>query len=213
MGGDAVLALAALLAVMAAVSAGPLRLLVRFVLRYAGNAAMRRWQRPATWGLASGLVGAVALAALLWGGTAALSTAVLSLLLLLGLMDIAWRWLPFGWTLPLLVLGLFAAWLHGTLPDAVLGLILGGGTLWLLQLGFRLWRGVEALGTGDIWLAAGLGSLAGPGLIGLILWLAAMTALGAAVLGKALSGHDTRQRFGVAYGAHLCLAHLVFLLL
>ena len=210
MSGDAVLALAAMLI---AVTTGPLRLLVRFVLRYVSNVTVRRWQHAATWGLAGGLVGAVMLAALLWGGAAAIGTAVLSLLCLLALMDVAWRWLPFAWTLPLLALGLAAAWIQGTLSDAAIGMALGGGTLFLLQLGFRLWRGVEALGTGDIWLAAGLGALSGPDRIGLILWLAAMTALGAAILGKALSGPDTRQRFGVAYGAHLCLAYLVLLLL
>ena len=210
MSGDAILALVAMLI---AVTTGPLRLLVRFILRYAGNAAVRRWQHATTWGLAGGLVGAVMLAALLWGGTAAIGTAVLSLLFLLALMDVAWRWLPFAWTLPLLALGLVIAWMHDTLPDAAIGMVLGGGTLFLLQLGFRLWRGVDALGSGDIWLAAGLGALAGPDRIGLILWLAAMTALGAAILGKALSGPAKRQRFGVAYGAHLCLAYLVFLLL
>lgn len=210
MSGDAVLALAAMLI---AVTAGPLRLLVRFVLRQPGNVAVRRWQHPATWGLAGGLVGAVLLAALLWGGTAAIGTAVLSLLCLLAVMDIAWRWLPFAWTLPLLALGLAAAWIQGTLPDAAIGMALGGGTLFLLQLGFRLWRGVEALGTGDIWLAAGLGALSGPDRIGLILWLAAMTALAAAILGKALACPVKRQRFGVAYGAHLCLAYPVLLLL
>ena len=85
----------------------------------------------------------------------------------------------------------------------------GGGMLLALQMYFRILRGVEALGTGDIWLAAGLGTLSGMPPILYILTLAAITGLMGAVIAKFWGG---RQRYGVAFGAHLSLAYFIILL-
>ena len=198
---------AALLAVGAAAALGPVRLTCRAVLRRFGSRdIMRHWQVPVTYGVQAGLPGAVALAAWTGGPQGALLAAVTGLLSLLATLDLAWRWLPFAWTLPLLALGMVAA------PDwaiAAAGAATGAGLLWALQLYYRLRRGIDALGTGDIWLAAGLGALTDPARIGLILGLAAVTALGAEILSRTRHGPAKPRRMGVAYGAHLCAAYII----
>ncbi len=199
-----------MLAMSFAITFGPVRLTCRAVLRKVlPPDAMRGWQYPLTHGLQAGLVLTVVFAALLGGPDAAVLAAVVGLLVLLAVLDLAWRWLPFVWTIPLLALGFVLAWATESLLEAVLGAVIGGGILLSLQLFFRFWRGVEALGTGDIWLAAGLGALTGPQQISLILGIAAVTGLAAEVLGKILRSGSGRRRMGVAYGAHMCAAYII----
>lgn len=209
-GDDLLLSVTALAAIGVAVLTGPLMLTCRAVLRrLMPPAALRRWQGPVTAGVGAGLLAATLLGATT-GGNAALVVAVFGLLLLLATLDLAWRWLPFAWTMPLLALGIVAAWVNHALIDAILGVALGAGVLLALQLSFRFLRGVEALGTGDIWLAAGLGALAGPQKIMLILGLSAVLALAVEAGRSILVTRPGRRRLGVAYGAHMCLAYIVF---
>src|SRR5690606_32770961 len=86
------------------------------------------------------------------------------MLMLLAHIDIRTRLLPDALTLPLLWLGLGAAWLGwGRVPlyDAVAGVMAGYGVLWLLLQGFRLLRGIEGMGYGDLKLVAALGAWLG----------------------------------------------------
>jgi leader peptidase (prepilin peptidase)/N-methyltransferase len=189
---------------------GPVRLAVRAGLRAAGGRAwMRRWQGPATQGLTLGFLAAPALAGAWFGGDAAVLAAVLGLSLLLFVQDVAWRWLPLEWSLPLLALGLIAGFLGETPGETLAGAALGGGLLLALQLGFRHARGVEALGTGDIWLAAGLGGFAGPTTIAWVLGLAALSALAVQTVKTWLKIGPSRQRWGVAFGSHIIGVFLI----
>ncbi len=209
---DLPLSLAICVVVCLAVALGPTRVAVRAVLRQLMQPPqMRRWQYPATIGYSAGAVFAVALSGVLVNAPAAIFVAVLGLLALLAVMDFAWRWLPFIWTSALSVLGAVDAWIIGDYTDAFGGAIIGAGTLLALQLYFRLRKGIVALGTGDIWLAMGLGILAGSTKIGLILGVAALTALATEGIKKTIPATRKRKRLGVAYGAHLCLAYLVFI--
>jgi len=210
---DTILILASLAAIGCAVTLGPLVLTVRAVLRTAvGPATIRQWQKPVAWGVGGGLCIATATVGILINGNAAMLAATLGILLLLAILDLAWRWLPYEWTMPLLTLGGVSAWANDRITDAILGLLIGGGTLMALQITFRVLRGIEALGTGDIWLAAGLGLLAGMPQIPWILCLSAVNALAFSGLSKLASKPDQRRRLGVAYGTHLILAYLVFLI-
>src|SRR5690606_38751872 len=86
------------------------------------------------------------------------------LLLLLAHIDARTRLLPDALTLPMLWLGLAAAWLGWgavSLHDAVAGAMAGYGFLWLLLQGFRWLRGVEGMGYGDLKLLAALGAWLG----------------------------------------------------
>ncbi|NYT84187.1 prepilin peptidase [Pollutimonas harenae] len=87
-----------------------------------------------------------------------------TMLLLLAHIDTNTRLLPDALTLPLLWLGLGAAWLgwaNISLYDAVAGVMVGYGALWLLLQGFRLLRGIEGMGYGDLKLVAALGAWLG----------------------------------------------------
>jgi leader peptidase (prepilin peptidase)/N-methyltransferase len=193
-----------------AVGLGPLRIVVRAGLRtLGGKAAVTRWQWAATLGLGAGLCAFPVLVGTLSGGPEAVTGAVLGLVLLLLAQDLAWRWLPLEWTLPLLALALIAAFSGDRGVDALIGAALGAGPLWVLQVAFRHLRGVEALGTGDIWLAAGIGAVVGSGTIAWVLGLAAMSGLAFHFLGRLWSKQSARRRWGVAYGAHMIMVFLI----
>jgi leader peptidase (prepilin peptidase)/N-methyltransferase len=127
--------------------------------------------------LASAMVGLLAMLAS--PGLVGLSGALLGwgLLALLAL-DAEHYWLPDRITLPLLGLGLLLG--AGEFADRLLGAAIGGGALLALALGYRLLRGREGLGLGDVKLMAALGAWLGPLLLGPLL-------LGAAVIGLLLA--------------------------
>ncbi|NYT58076.1 prepilin peptidase [Alcaligenaceae bacterium] len=86
------------------------------------------------------------------------------MLMLLAHIDARTRLLPDALTLPMLWLGLSVAWLGWgavSLHDAVAGAMAGYGFLWLLLQAFRLLRGVEGMGHGDLKLLAALGAWLG----------------------------------------------------
>lgn len=195
----------ALVATLCAVLFGPLQLAVRAVLRKAsGRQAVIQWQSAATVGTAIGL-----LAAPLVLSEWAIAVSVVGLLILLSIIDLAWRWLPYEWTLPLLGLGLAQSVIYGQISDAILGAAIGGGFLFAMQFWFRLRHGGEGLGTGDIWLAAGLGSFSGPQAITLIIALAAVTGIVESAVASMGKAKFNQYNYPVAYGAHLSAAFLV----
>lgn len=195
--------------VAAALLAGPTPFLVRAALRHAvGRSAMRRWQAAATLGLGAGILGAIGLGSVMG---LAVTVGVIALLALLAGMDLAWRWLPHEWTAALGALGVLSAWSSDTVATAVLGAIIGGGTLFALQLGHRVLRGGEGLGTGDVILGAVLGLLVGGFDMPWLLCLAAVTGLVHAGLTRLRAHPAAIRRYEVAFGAHLALASLIFL--
>lgn len=187
---------------------GPRQILSRAILRACGVPDYKRWQGPATCGICIGAVSAPPAVGVLFGIHSALFTAALTIMILLALLDIAWRWLPLEWTLPLLLLGLFDAFLGESLGQAVLGALIGGSVLLVLQIAFRRVRGVEALGTGDIWLAAALGTFAGPATIPWVLFVSAVSGLTFDRISKWLFQGQSVNRYGVALGTHLIFALL-----
>ncbi len=108
-------------------------------------------------------------------------TALLGLwLLLVALLDLEHHWLPDRLTLPLVAVGLLAAWggFGPPLIDRLLGAMTGWSLLYLLALGYRRLRGREGMGGGDPKLLAGIGAWVG------VLALP-FTLLGAGLLGLA----------------------------
>lgn len=192
---------------MTAFLAGPSILVARGVLRDRfGPASARAHGRSLAIGVGAGAMAATVLIGLILGGQAAVNVALLTFLVMLAAMDVAWRWLPLEWTLPLNVLGFGAAMFSGDLTSAVLGAALGGGILLALRTGYFVLRNIEALGLGDVWLAAALGAFVGPTHI---IWLLG----GAACFGLVLyfsSRSSQPRRMGVAFGAHLCVATPIF---
>jgi leader peptidase (prepilin peptidase)/N-methyltransferase len=95
---------------------------------------------------------------------AAVYCVALALLVAAAFIDLDTTLLPDKLTLPLIGLGLVAAWQHWTpvsLPDAALGAFFGYFALWAVAAGYKLLRGVQGMAEGDFKLLAGLGALLG----------------------------------------------------
>lgn len=138
------------------------------------------------------------------GPQALVLCAAIALLMAAALIDLDTTLLPDDLTLPLVALGLVAAWQHWTpvsLSDAALGLLFGYGALWAVAALYRLVRGVQGMAEGDFKLLAGLGALLGWQLLPSIILLA--SAVGA-VVGVALmvfKGHGREQP--IPFGPYL----------
>lgn len=133
--------------------------------------------------LAAALLGGVALAA--FPGAAGPVSALLGWwLLLIAILDLEHHWLPDRLTLPLIPLGLAAAWagIGPPLPDRAAGAAIGWAALVLIAWLYRRLRGREGMGGGDPKLFGALGAwvgawqlpaiLVGAGLLGLAALLA-----------------------------------------
>lgn len=152
----------------------------------------------------AGLLGALALGLL--GLPMGLAGALLGwLLLALAALDLRHHWLPDWLTLPLLAAGLAVAALlaPAALPARLLGAGLAGGTFWLVRVTARRILGREALGLGDVKLAAALGAWLSPALLPPLLLLAALAGLAWALLVRACRGGPFPE---VPFGAFLAVA-------
>ena len=150
--------------------------------------------------------GLFAAAALLAGPTAATAVycAALALLVAAAFIDLDTTLLPDDLTLPLLGLGLLAAWQGWTpvsLADAALGALFGYLSLWSVAFAYKLIRGVQGMAEGDFKLLAGLGALLGwQALPAIILLSSAVGALVGIFLIKA-RGHG--RNVPIPFGPYL----------
>jgi len=156
--------------------------------------------------LAAATVGVVALIA--HPLPLALATMLFGLwLLLLAMLDVEHHWLPDRLTLPLIPLGLLAAWggFGPPLLDRAVGAALGWGALALMALAYRRLRGREGLGGGDPKLLAAIGAWVGAIQLPLILVGAGVLGLVAALLMR-LRGHEVGATTRLPLGALLAVA-------
>jgi leader peptidase (prepilin peptidase)/N-methyltransferase len=115
-------------------------------------------------------------------------------------IDIDTQLLPDSITLPLLWLGLavnlFAVWTP--LSSAVMGAMLGYGSLWSVYWLFKLVTGKEGMGYGDFKLLGALGAWFGWQAVPLMILLSSFVgaALGIAILLSKRQGRDTPMPFG-----------------
>jgi leader peptidase (prepilin peptidase)/N-methyltransferase len=105
-------------------------------------------------------------AGFLAGPTAAAAVYCLALALLVAaaFIDLDTTLLPDDLTLPLIGLGVVAAWqkwIPVSLPDAALGAFFGYFSLWFVAFAYKQVRGVQGMAEGDFKLLAGLGALLG----------------------------------------------------
>ncbi len=156
--------------------------------------------------------GAALLAIALGGGTLvlALSALVLWCLLGLALTDGLWFRLPDVLTGTLLAAALLLTFQPipqtPNLPNALIGGLVGAGSFWVLRVGYFYLRGREGLGLGDVKLMAGVGALLGPWLIPHVVLLAALGALGAALLQRRRRADAVAATRALPFGTALCVA-------
>ena len=87
------------------------------------------------------------------------------------------------------------------------GVALGGVFLAGVAAGFRRWRGVDGLGLGDVKFLGAAGAWVGWQGIGLLVFLAALSALAWIGVRRAL-GSTLDRTTPVPFGPHLCVALL-----
>ena len=128
-------------------------------------------------------------------------------------IDIDYQLLPDQITLPLLWLGLALNLMFGlfaSLEDAVIGAIVGYGSLWLVYHGFRLATGKEGMGYGDFKLLGALGAWMGWQVLPIIILGASLVG---AVVGIALMIATKRgKEIPIAFGPYLAAAGWIALL-
>jgi leader peptidase (prepilin peptidase)/N-methyltransferase len=156
--------------------------------------------------LAAGLVGIVAIAA--HPLPLALVTAALGWwLLAIALLDLDHHWLPDALTLPLVPLGLAAAWagFGPPLVERAAGAAIGWAALALIARAYRAVRDREGMGRGDPRLMAALGAWVGAWQLPAVLLGAGLLGL-AAVLAMRLRGQDVTATTRLPLGTLLALA-------
>lgn len=156
--------------------------------------------------LAAGLVGLVAIAA--HALPLALVTAALGWwLLAIALLDLEHHWLPDRLTLPLIPLGLAAAWagFGPPLAERAAGAAIGWAALALIAWAYRAVRGREGMGGGDPRLMAALGAWVGAWQLPAVLLGAGLLGL-AAVLAMRLRGQGVTATTRLPLGTLLALA-------
>ena len=131
--------------------------------------------------------------------------------LVLGLIDLDFQILPDVLTYPSILLGLTASWFGGYTwwLDSVLGAVIGAALPTTVIVLYRLLRGVEGMGWGDVKYLAAIGSVVG--LQGCVGVLVVAASLGAAVgIGLILSGRGSGKT-ALPFGTFLAFAVIFWL--
>ena len=131
-----------------------------------------------------------------------------AVLIVLAFIDIDHRILPDSMTLTGIPLGVLASfWLPPGWRDSLIGVVLGGGSLWLIAEGYYRWRKVEGMGMGDVKMLAMIGAVLG--------WRAVMVTLvlsscsGALVGAAMMSSQKDGMRYALPFGTFLSIGALV----
>ena len=135
------------------------------------------------------------------------------LLIVASFIDLDSFILPDRLTLPGGLLALIAAptllGLHWS--SAAIGAVAGAGTFWILQQGYKLLRGVEGLGTGDIKLMFLLGGLLGWQSLPLVVFLGALSGLGVSVI-YLVRDRSQGMQTAIPFGPFLSLGGMLTIL-
>ncbi|MBW1712782.1 MAG: prepilin peptidase [Deltaproteobacteria bacterium] len=169
------------------------------------------WRTPAVEGLTAGVAVAISVR-VGFGPEGGLALVAAGTLIALSVIDLETGFLPDRLTLPLAAGGLAWSWAVGPgLKVSLLGLVICGGLLWAVGLGYLRLTGREGLGGGDPKLAAGLGAWLGPE-VGLwaVVWGAGLgSILGLSLVARGKAGFKT----ALPFGPFLALSGLAWLLI
>ena len=128
-------------------------------------------------------------------------------LLLIALLDLERQWLPNRLTLPLIPLGLAAAWagFGAPLADRVAGAAIGWAVLVLIAWLYRRFRGRDGMGGGDPKLFAAIGAWVGLAQLPFVLLGAGLLGLAAVALMR-LRGQHVHAATRLPLGSLLAVA-------
>jgi leader peptidase (prepilin peptidase)/N-methyltransferase len=168
------------------------------------------WRYPAIEAL-TGALFVIVVARLGVSAAAGVALLFVSALVVVTFIDIDHQIIPDEISLPGIVVGFLAASAVGPgMVDSLLGILLGGGTLWVVAAVYEKLRSQEGMGGGDIKLLAMIGAFLG--------WRAVLVTLLIGSLSGALVG-GARVAFGraesqvpIPFGPFLALGALVALL-
>jgi leader peptidase (prepilin peptidase) / N-methyltransferase len=135
-----------------------------------------------------------------------------AVLIVLAFIDIDHRILPDSMTLTGIPLGVLASvWLPPGWRASLIGILLGGGSLWLIAEGYYRWRKVEGMGMGDVKMLAMIGAVLGWRAVIVTLVLASCSGalVGVAMLSRAKDGMKYALPFGTFLSAGALAASLV----
>ena len=136
---------------------------------------------------------------------------LVSALLIVSFIDLSYQIIPDWITYPGIGIGLIFSWLTGAPGwlSSLIGLLVGGGLLWLLAVGYQLLAKKEGMGGGDIKLLAMIGAFLGwqGVLVTLILgsFLGTLAGLGLILIWK------KDRTYAVPFGPFLSLGAVIHL--
>jgi leader peptidase (prepilin peptidase)/N-methyltransferase len=131
-----------------------------------------------------------------------------SVLIALFAIDLEHHLLPNVVTLPGIVVGLaFSVLLPPGLPDALIGVAVGGGVLWLIGEAYYRYSGQEGMGGGDVKMLAMIGAFLGWKLV--ILTLVLSSILGSLIGVLVIAIRRGGLKYALPYGTFLALAALI----
>ncbi len=135
------------------------------------------------------------------------------LLIVVSCIDLESFLLPDAMTIPGGALAFAAGWLLLGLgwKASLLGGIAGAGSFWLLQKGYKLLKGIEGLGSGDIKLMFLLGALLGWRALPLVVFFAAVSGLAVSLLFLRLQSAKGLQT-AIPFGPFLSLGGMIYIL-
>ncbi|HEY7497190.1 MAG TPA: prepilin peptidase [Vicinamibacterales bacterium] len=123
-------------------------------------------------------------------------------------IDLEHHLLPNVITLPGIVVGLaFSAMLPPGFLEAVIGVLAGGGILWLIGEAYYRYSGQEGMGGGDVKMLAMIGAFLGWKLV--ILTLVLSSLLGSMIGIAVIIARRGGMKYALPYGTFLSLAALV----
>jgi leader peptidase (prepilin peptidase)/N-methyltransferase len=129
-------------------------------------------------------------------------------LIVLFAIDLEHHLLPNVITLPGIVVGLaFSALLPPGLVDALIGVVAGGGVLWLIGEAYYRYSGQEGMGGGDVKMLAMIGAFLGWKLM--VLTLVLSSVLGSVVGLLVIVFKRGGMKYALPYGTFLSLGALV----
>jgi leader peptidase (prepilin peptidase)/N-methyltransferase len=122
-------------------------------------------------------------------------------------IDLEHYLLPNVITLPGIAVGLaFSLLLPPGVVDALFGVLVGGGTLWLIGEAYYRYSGQEGMGGGDVKMLAMIGAFLGWQLVLLTLVLSSF--VGALIGGLVIIARRGGMKYALPYGTFLALAAL-----